>query len=374
MRLALLGAFAFPSPQGSQAYLAAQARALRDAGAEVAIVCYGRGAAAGSDLEGIDVVRAPRALSPRSLRSGPRLAKPGADAALALTLLTAHRRRRFDAVLAHNAEAAAVALAVRPRLRRPVVYVVHTLAECELETYAPAAFATALRPIGARLDRTLARRADALLVLSRAAERALGGAARGPLARIPPALAAGDPPAPDAIAAACLRRGLEPARFALYAGNLDRYQDLGALAAAARRVELPVVVATHGAGIAPPPLRTLRVEDAAEARRLLFGAARALLPRRVPGGFPVKLLNYMEAARAIAARAAVADTLEHRRSAWLLDDDAPADAWAGAIRALAADPSLAAELGAGARRTLAREHDPTHLAHRTLDFVRPLVR
>jgi len=374
LRLALLGALPFPSPQGSQAYLAGQARALRDAGAEVAIACYGRGDDAFAlELEDIEIVRAPRAVSPRSLRSGPQLAKPAADLALALALLGAQRRRRFDAVLAHNAEAAALALALGARLRCPVVYVVHTLLGRELESYAPASVAMPLRAVGGRLDAALARRAAALIVLSRAAERALAASARGPVARIPPGLATREAPTSVSVTTACRSHGLEPGRFALYAGNLDGYQELGALAAAAARVELPVVVATHGAGAAPAPLRTIRVADADAARRLTFGAAAALLPRRAPGGFPVKLLNYMEAARAIAARVSLADTLEDRRSAWLLDDDAPPAAWGAAIRALAGDASLAARLGAEARRALEREHEPLALARRTLSFLRERV-
>src|SRR5262249_16503722 len=312
---------------------------------EVSIVCYGRGAEGTEpELEGIEIARAARFVSPRSLRSGPQLAKPAADLALALALLGAHWGRRSDAVLAHNAEAAALALALRARLRSAVVSVVHTLRGRELESSAPAAFAAPLRAVGGRLDGALARRAAALIVLSRAAERGLAAAARGPVARIPPGLPARQAPEPACVAAACRSHGPRPGRFALHAGNLDGYQGLGVLAAAAARLELPVVVATHGAGAAPAPLRTIRVADAAAARRLTFGAAVALLPRRAPGGFPVKLLNYMEAERAIAARASLADTLEHRRSAWLLDDLAAPESWAAAIRALARDPSPPAPL------------------------------
>jgi glycosyltransferase involved in cell wall biosynthesis len=373
LRLALLGAFPFPSPQGSQAYFAAQARALRAAGAPVTLVCYGSGAG-GVELAGIEIVRAPRAFAPRGARSGPSAAKPLADAALAATLLAAHRRRRFDAVLAHNAEAAAAGLAVRPLLRCPVIYVAHTLLGRELESYAPAPLAAALRALGTRLDALLARRADAVVSLSRSAERALGAAAPGRVARIPPGLAPAAPPDPAVVTTACRRHGLAPGGFALYAGNLDGYQELAMLAAAAARVELPVVVATHAATSAPTPLRTVRVGDADAARRLAFGAALALLPRRAPGGFPVKLLNYMEAGCAILARASVADTLEHGRSAWLLADGAGPEDWAKAIAGLAADRAKAAGLGAEARRTLAREHDPAALAKRTLDFVAGRVR
>ncbi len=365
MHLALVGAFAFPYPQGSQVFFAQQARALMEAGARVTLVCYGRGE--GEVPADLALVRAP--LSPRQLASGPSPAKPFADLALAASLARAHRRTPFDAVLAHNAEAALAALLVRPLLRRPVVYVAHTILGHELATYAPPRFAPALRRLGTRIDRHVARCADAVIVLARAGERALAHSARGPVLRIPPALAPGGAPAPEAIATACRRHRLEVGGYALYAGNLDGYQDLAALAEAAREIAVPVVVATHASADAPAPLRTVHVVDADEVRLLTFGAAVTLLARRAAGGFPIKLLNYMEASRAIVARASVAESLVHQRSAWIVADDAPPAAWAAAVSALLADPAGAARLGAEARRTLEREHDPAALARDVLALL-----
>jgi glycosyltransferase involved in cell wall biosynthesis len=369
VHVALVGAFAFPYPQGSQVFFAQQARALIEAGARVTLVCYGRGE--GTAPHDLTLVRAP--LSPRKLASGPSPAKPFADLALAASLARAHRATPFDAVLAHNAEAALAALLVRPLMQRPLVYVAHTILVHELETYAPPRFAPALRRLGARIDRHVARRADAVIALAHAGERALATSARGPVLRIPPGLAPGAAPAPAAIAAACRRHRLEPGGYALYAGNLDGYQDLAALAAAAREIAVPVVVVTHAAVDAPAPLRTVHVGDAGEARLLTFGAAVTLLARRAAGGFPIKLLNYMEASRAIVARASVAESLVHQRSAWIVADDAPPAAWAAAVNALLADPAGAARLGAEARRTLECEHDPAERARDVLALLARLA-
>jgi glycosyltransferase involved in cell wall biosynthesis len=377
VRIAIVGAFPFPLPQGSQVYCAEQAGGLRAAGAEVELLVYGSGAgalpAAARDLP---IVRAPHWLSPRTLGSGPDVAKPFADLALAATLVRAHRRRRFDCVLAHNAEAALAALAARPLLRRPVVYMVHTLWRHELASYAPAPLARRLEGplarVGAGLDALLARRCDAIVALGPAAERALSPHARGPITVIAPALAPGPDPTPDSVAAACARYGLEAGRFALYAGNLDGYQELALLVDVARRTRAPIVVVTHAAGAPPAPLRTARVTDATEARLLTYGAGVAVLPRRAPGGFPVKLLNYLEARRAVVARHGVAEGLAHDASAWLLDDDAPPGAWAGAIDALLADPARAVRLGAAGRAVLELSHDPDAAARRTLALLATL--
>ncbi len=318
------------------------------------------------------MVRAPRALDRTPLRAGPSLGKPVANAALLAAWVAAARRRRFDAVLAHNVEAALVALAARPFVRAPVVYVAHTLFGVELPTYGPRALAAGLRAAGRALDRGVASRAAAVVALSEAARAELARAARGPVEVIPPGLAPRPPPPAAERAAACARAGVEAGRFALYAGNLDAYQDLAELAdAAARLPELPVVVATHAAEAkAPPGLRVVRVAGSDEVRALTFAAAVAVHPRRAPGGFPVKLLNYMEASRPIVARAGVADGFEHERNAVLLAPGDGPEALAGALRRLAAEPERAARLGRGARRLLEERHAWPALAEHLLALVR----
>ena len=283
-------------------------------------------------------------------------------------------------MLAHNAEAALVALALRRRTRVPVLYVAHTLWGEELETWLPAPGKTwlpapAARAAGAALDRMLARRADAVLALSHAGARAFAPHARGPVARIAPGHTPEPAPKTEAVAEACARHGLSPDGFALYAGNLDRYQELDSLdAAAAHAPGLPLVVATHDTRRARlRKLRVIEVSSLDEMRSLVHGAAIALLPRRSRGGFPIKLLHYMEAGRAIVARSGVADTLAHGESGWLLAEGAaPAD-FAAALRALASDAALRARLGAGAGSVLAEQHAWPARAAETLALARSAV-
>jgi glycosyltransferase involved in cell wall biosynthesis len=363
LRLALLGAFAFPAPLGSQRFFAEQASALRAAGAEVERFTY---AAEGLTLRGLD---------PRKLP---------ADRALGRALLAAHFTGRFDAVLAHNAEATLLALSLRGRLGVPVVYVAHTLWSQELETWLAPRLAPAARVAGRALDRSLARRADAVLVLCGAAQGALAAEARGPIACIPPGHTPESAPPADAVAATCARHGLVRDAFALYAGNLDRYQDLAVLDAAAARGPrersgpsepgLPLVAVTHDARAARfRHLRVIEVGTIEEARLLTYGAAVAVLPRRNAGGFPIKLLHYMEAGRAIVARAGMAGALVHDESAWLLRDAAGSEDFAAAIRSLAKGAALRARLGAGARRALGAHHAWPTQAAETLALVRAAI-
>ena len=354
LRLAVLGAFAFPAPLGSQRFAAGQAVALRTAGADVELITW---PVRGFALRGLD---------PR---------RPAADVALARALAAAHRARRFDAVLAHNAEAALVALALRGRFRLPVLYVAHTLWAEELPTWLPEALAATARRLGGALDVTLVARADGVQVLTETAERALAPAVRGPLALLPPGHAPEPAPGPAEIAAVAAHHDLTPEGYALYAGNLDRYQEVAVLdAAAACAPGLPLVVATHAARAARfSHLRVIEAASVEELRALVHGAALTLLPRRIAGGFPMKLLDAMEAGRAIVARRGVAGALAHDESAWLLAPQAGPAEFAAAIRRLAADPGLRARLGAGARRVLASAHAWPPLAEQTLAWVRMAI-
>jgi len=364
-RIALLAAFPFPAPLGSQHYCAEQARALVAAGARVTIFCYASGEGAVPD--GAQVVRTPRALSPRALRAGPNPGKLPADVALAATFLRRTRTEDFDVVLAHNAEAAAIALAVRAVGGPPVVYVAHTLLGRELDAWMPGWLAGAARAGGARADRLLAARADAVIALCDDAADALRPHARGPVEMLPPGHRAEPPPTREQKTRICAGAGVAPGAFALYTGNVDRYQELAVLAAAARCTpELPVLVATHGAArFETPHVRCVRVTPD-EARALAHACMLALATRRRPGGFPIKLLQYMEAGCAIVAREGIAHGLSHDHNAWLLPRDASSDAFAAALRALQRDPDRRMRLGRGARQVLETRHDWSALADRTL--------
>ncbi len=368
MRVALLGAFLFPAPRGSQAFVREQAEALQRAGADVTLVSYGgRG-----DPRALPfVVRsiAPP-LRPRSSRSGIHAAKPLADLALALRLRALHRQRRFDVVLAHNVEAALVARMARRLGGPPVVYVAHTLFEQELSAYLRGLSDARTAALGRRLDHAAVRGSLGTLALGELAAERLAGIAAPPPELVPPGIHT-RPPEPDAeVARVCAEHALAPGEYLLYAGNLDAYQDLASLdAIAAELPELPVVVATHDT--AGPTLEYARVHRVPpeDVRALLQAARLFVAPRKRAGGFPIKLLNAMEAGCPILAREGQAATLEHEHNAFLLAPDAREDDFVAAARKLIDAPAFARALGMQARSTAELHHDWDVLARRTLRFV-----
>ncbi len=377
-RLAVVAAMPWPYPQGSQWLVEREVEALRRAGADATLFCYGRGLA--TSRPELPVVRIPAALSPARMRSGPSPRRPIADAALALRLLREHRRRPFDAVIAHHAGGGLAALAVRRRLRRPVVYVAHTLLGEELPSYAAAGLRPAAGILGHRIDGFLARRADACVALSPRGARALAGLGAGRVACLPPGPGAEGEVKPEPVAERLAGLGLRPGGFACYTGNLDGYQDLSLLAELARALApRPVVVATHdargGRRSIPAtgsshPVRVVELPDATAVRELLAGAGVAVLPRRRAAGFPMKLLNYLGAGVPVVAFEEAAGALRHRESAWLLPPAAGASELARAVARLFEDRALAARLAEGGRALLGRELSWERHARGLLDLVR----
>lgn len=381
LHLALIGAFPFPYPQGSQIYARDQARALLNAGAQPEFFSYGRGQ--GKVPKDLDLHVTPPWSSPRNMRSGPHWSKPLADLALAQSWAARARRARtggeaFDCVLAHNAEAAAVALALRPLTRVPVIYVVHTILRHELSAYLPDRLRVASNRTGANLDRMIARHCDGLIALCEEAAQELEPHTHAPLAVIPPGHFMMDTPSEAEIVQVCRRHELTPGRYALYSGNLDGYQDLTLLEEAARLMndpERPLVVACHDAAVRSRggALHYRFVEDFHEMQALIHGAESLILPRRRPGGFPIKLLNYMEARRPIIALDGIAPTLIEGESGCLLARNATGKDLAEAVAAMRAAPDRARHLGEGARRVLEQEHDWKSIGERTCDHVRHVL-
>ena len=370
MRCALLGAFAFPHFQGSQVYAESLARALIREGLGISVISYG-----GERSPGLECHAIASRWRPRNSRSGPRWGKPLADLALTRKLLDLHRANPFDVVLAHNAEAAAVALAVRPSIKTPVIYVAHTLLRWELSCYGPPMAGPPIDALGGQIDRLLARYADALVVLCEDARAELAPHARGPVALLPPPLDPSPAPSDERRSRACARAGVLPGAFSLYAGNLDPYQDLPRLAQAAKLLgdaKHPILVASHDPRGLPEKLgsalRFFEVSNFEEMRALTFAAGELVAARNRPGGFPVKLLNYMESGRPILAHEGVADGLVHAHNAWLLPRHASARALADGLRWLRSHPEAASRLGAEGRAHLERRHASAPLARAFADF------
>jgi len=366
-RIALVAACPFPSPQGSQVFVGQMAERLGRAGHDVHLLTYGQGTEqCGRGYRHHRIARLP---GDDSRRSGPNLVKPILDAMLARRLVWLVREHGIEIVHAHNYEAAAAALVARASTSVPVVYHSHNLMGDELETYFEWAPVRSLASLaGGLLDRGIPPRADWTIALCEwSAERLRrAGCAAASLSVIPPAVEDEGPTTVRGEDRAAL--GLDAGDFVVgYCGNLDAYQNVPVLLAAVARLAarpagataIRLLIATHSV---PPGFResaaaaglgaNLRLVEAsghAEARRALAASDIVALPRRLGSGYPVKLLNYMSAAKAVITAGCGSKVLRDGVDGIVVADD-DVGALAGAIDRCRRDPGWCGVLGEQARR------------------------
>jgi glycosyltransferase involved in cell wall biosynthesis len=340
MRVALVVAGPYPAQRGSQVLVRHLAEGLDARGHVVRLVTYG---------------------AIRADRPGPRPGRIGRDVVLMVRLWRLVRHEAIDVIHAHNYEAAVAGLIVARVTGRPLVYHGHNALAEELPTYFQGNLARrGAGAIGSFLDRHVPRRADFCIAVSEELGSILRrrGVAEHELACIPPA---GSPVE--------LREAPKPMRsngLVCYAGNLDGYQNLDFLlhSFAHVRADVPaarLIIVTHADARAEAARLTRRgagagveVVQAAsyeEVRAHLVQADVAVSPRAERSGFPMKLLNYMAAGKAIVASAGSAKGLEDGVTARVVPDG-DAAGFAAAVTALLRDPAERARLGASARRAV----------------------
>lgn len=377
-----VAALPFPTHQGTQAVIRAMLEALAEAGRPSDLLAYAGGERAAALP--FTVHRAPDLARDRSLRSGPSARKLVADAALAVALVRRLRAAGPDVIVAHHVEAALITRALAPR--RAVVFFAHTDLEAELPDYfAPRASALLARA-GRQLDRQLVRRAGAVAAISPLLADRLAALPDAPEAvhYVPPPW-----PLPPVIhteerARARVRLGLPArAKVILYAGNLDRYQGWETIAGAVARLaaaepELRWLVGTESdpaellreaqrAGIAARvEVRPLAGEA---ARRALHAAADVVaIPRKAPGGLPIKLLDALARGLPCAAVPRALAGIAIGSALELAAADDPAALAASLEHLLGASAAQREAIGRRARDYVAAHHD-VHTFLRAYDRV-----
>ncbi len=367
MRIAMVAACPFPSPQGSQVFVEQMSESLAGRGHSVHLLTYGSGREVTG--RGFAHERIPRLPGDDRMRSGPSIVKPLLDVLMVRSLLSMVRRERVEVIHAHNYEAAIAAILVGARSGVPVVYHSHNLMCDELPTYFDSAVARgAAGIVGGGLDRLVPRRADHTIALCTYSAEILerNGVERERISVIPPAVDDREAWADKHAARRALQ--IAPGESVIgYLGNLDRYQNLESLLSAvaelsARRGDsnLTLLVATHEVDEAFSRLtrrfrvdgvtRVVHVDSFEGGKRVIEASDVVVLPRRLGSGYPIKLLNYMSAGRAVVAAGCGSKVLEDGVDGLVVADDDPL-AMADALARVLSDPELANSLAANARKT-----------------------
>jgi glycosyltransferase involved in cell wall biosynthesis len=359
LRIAVVAACPFPAPRGTPIRIHRIANELGRRGHDVDVFTYHLG----STTEG-GAFRIHRIANIRTYRKhspGPTYQKLLIlDPLLAIKLVAAVRKRRYDVIHAHHAEGLLAALPAHRIFGIPVVFDVHTLLEAELPYYRMGLSERALRRIGAVIDARLPGHADHVIAVSediRAALTRKSGIAPGAVSVIPNGVE-------EAFFAAAIptqtRVGSGPS--VVYAGNLAEYQGIEFLlrafaAAHQRRPDVVLQLLTESPFDAYESMaRTLGVRESITIAKAsledlparLAAADVAVNPRIECSGLPQKLLNYMAAGCPIVTFAGSAKHVTHEKNA-LIVADRDVDALADAALRLIADKPLARRLGAEAR-------------------------
>ncbi|MET0387561.1 MAG: glycosyltransferase [Polyangiales bacterium] len=386
-----IAALPFPTFQGTQAAIRSMLEARARAGYPVALFAYG---ARGYDLDAPFVIHRAGAAPQLSLRSGPSLAKVRLDLAMAHGLPQLITRLRPRVIVAHHVEAMAIATVAAPDV--PTVFFAHTDLAAELPTYArlpgdasrcaqvPLASRIATRGIawaGAQVERRLCRRATAVAAVSPLLRARLSAAHGCSVQYVPIPWVVPAPMTAQEQAVARQKLRLHASeRVALYAGNLDAYQDperiltsLQLLAAAGQPITLLLATRSQPQAFlrraASLGVRFRSCELGAEpVRREIHAAADfAIVPRAVAGGLPIKLLDALARGLPCAIMPPSAAGLDLDRC--VVRASAPTtEALATAIATLARQPPLRHRLGHHARAYVAQHHaDPSF--NQTLDLA-----
>jgi 1,2-diacylglycerol 3-alpha-glucosyltransferase len=362
-KILMVSASPFPYPQGSQVLTGQLSAALQQRGHRVRLAAYHCGL--GPSPPGVEIVRVPAVPALGTPPPGPSWQRPLLDLLLTRTLVQMVRRWQPDVVHTHNFEGLLAGLFTRRVTGVPVIYHVHNAMGLELHTYFGSRLGNwAGGVVGRWVDSHLARRADYCILLNEAAVDYFQQRGVTRFRVIPPGidLKPGE--------AARARRSLGQGPLVLYSGNLDRYQDLDLLLEAFRLVvkSCPDARLVFSTNAAPGECQAraealglgsqtvfLVADDFDDVRGLLSAADVAVCPRQTCLGFPIKLLNYMAAGKAIVASAGSACGLRHLENGWVVDNGDVA-AMASAIVTLLERPILARQLGERARSTAQRDY------------------
>jgi 1,2-diacylglycerol 3-alpha-glucosyltransferase len=364
--IAMVAACPFPANYGSPAAIRELCEALGERGHAIHIVTYPHG----HDLPvgKVQLWRVADWRTSRAVLAGPSLGKLWLDFLLLVKLCGVIRRQRIEIIHAHNYEGVLIGIAAKLITRCPLVYNAVNLMSDELPSYG------FIRPVF--MARLLARWLDWFVPLF--PERMIavttelynhllaGGVAPGRLARVP--------------------LGIKTARFdnanqerfrkqyslgtrpvVMYTGINNRFQRIDYLLRAFQLVvrEEPSAVLMAVSPLTGEPdlatsqalARTLEIEDRViwvESQELedladyLAAATVTVIPRPEVPGHPIKLLNYMAAAKPIVCFAGAAKEVRAMREALVVPDH---DWWqlGKAVVQLLRDPELAGRLAANAR-------------------------
>ncbi len=360
----MIAACPFPVAQGSQVYIKQMTEALVKRGHHLHLVCYHFGTY--HEEYNFTIHRIPRLTTYSRYRAGPSLQKPFLDLMLSLKLWQVVKKEKIDIIHAHNYEAALAGLLVRTMTGIPVIFNSHNVLSDELYTYFRLPFTKSIAKTTAwLLDTYIPKKADYCITVSEESIKFLirKGVPQERIKFIPPGI---NYSFRGIFNSQAIREKyhLGENSLIIYTGNLDGYQNIDFLFEVIKIVAHSlsnftlVIITTSDYNHYQILARTMGIErylifiphtTFTQVQEILAASTIAVSPRTSWSGFPIKLLNYMAAGKAIVAAEGSAKGIKHFHNGIIVNND-DSRGFAEAIVRLLRDPDLASRLGYNAKK------------------------
>ncbi|MDA8168924.1 MAG: glycosyltransferase family 4 protein [Nitrospiraceae bacterium] len=388
--ISMVAACPFPANHGSPASIREMSQALSSLGHRIHVVTY----AMGQDIpvDGITIHRVGSILQGKRISVGPTYYKPFLDFLLVAKLCRVIRQEKIDIIHAHNYEGALAGYIAKKITRTPMLYNAVNNMISELPQY------NFIRPkklavkIAGFLDNAVPKMGDHVTVVSEELEKFVlrKGIPRERISIIPAGvnieMFEGKNPE---VMRERHRIGSRP--LVVYTGTLDLFQGIEHLIKAMRTVIEDIrdaVLLLVGNIINPADLARHKQLAAAlgiadhviftderpleEIPYFLASADVAAVPRTSCPGFPVKLLNYMAAGKAIVAFEGSSKGLENNLNAMVVKGS-DSGAFGRSISLLLRDPALRKKLGTNAKAAVKGNFDWRSLAKKIEAIYKKIV-
>ncbi|MBF0381722.1 MAG: glycosyltransferase family 4 protein [Magnetococcales bacterium] len=384
-RVVMVAACPFPANHGTPGAIRELALFLAKQGHDTHVVTYPIKEDLPVDDLTIHRVKAPAFMKSGGVRIGPSLDRLVYDFLLIWKLISVIRRNNIQIIHAHNYEALLIGTIAKWFTGRPLVYTgVNNMAD-ELPLYRIIRPDGLARALGRFVDYTFPRGADIVMALSDELKNYLigMGISGERIIVIPPGV---DPDMfvnGDGSKVRQRHQIRDDQPVIMYTGALEAFQQLEILFEA-----MPGVVEKYPqamlmmVGNIPNPKNQRKFEQLAQELGVeenvsfikslalsdlpdyLAAADVAVVPRPTCPGFPVKLLNYMAAGKAIVSAHGSAKTLCHGFNGFVAKDY-DSGSLADGINLLISDPELRAIIGKRAKDAIPGTYDWDTIARGT---------
>lgn len=376
MRIAMVAACPFPANHGTPGAIRELAITLARQGHEVHVVTYPQGD--DTPVEGVHIHRVASPFSTTGkITIGPSYGRLVFDMLLVPKLISVIRRHKLNIIHAHNYEAAIAGALAKWLTGKPMVYNGITSMADELPTYRFIRPDSLARAFGKMLDYTVPRTANALIVFSDELKQYLQGLgiAEQKIVVIPPGIVMEDFSGGNGSLIRDAFQLDDHIPLVMYTGALEGFQRLDLLLHAMAEVvrKKPETILMIVNNIPNPKAREeldalaeslgiasqIRYAESvpfSELSNYLAAADVAVVPRSSCPGFPIKLLNYMAAGKAIVVFQGSAKSVCHGYNAYVAENE-NVDDFAAGICLLLDDKDLRTKLGQRARDSIPGIYD-----------------